>query len=179
MAENKFFISNDGLNAYGTIATEESARNNKANLDDYTVSLISKQQAATSAVDVARQQGTTEVNTAKENALEAIQRYAPMVCVTEAEYPETPTTGTMYFRFPSDCTVTFDANGGTGTMESQAFDSGKARNLRANSFTAPSGKVFDSWNTEAGGGGTRYEDQQSVTFASAGSLTLYAQWIDE
>jgi len=168
MAENKFFISNDGLNAYGTIATEESARNNKANLDDYTVSLISKQQAATSAVDVARQQ-----------ALYNIQQYAPMVCVTEAEYPETPTTGTMYFRFPSDCTVTFDANGGTGTMESQAFDSGKARNLRANSFTAPSGKVFDSWNTEAGGGGTRYEDQQSVTFASAGSLTLYAQWIDE
>ncbi|MBO7132144.1 InlB B-repeat-containing protein [Candidatus Saccharibacteria bacterium] len=94
-------------------------------------------------------------------------------------------------------TVSFNANGGSGSMANQTIYEGEATNLSANSFTAPalgssyqnaSGTTipgteytywsFDGWNTAADGSGTSYIDEQSVTdlTAGGGAVTLYAQW---
>ena len=68
-------------------------------------------------------------------------------------------------------TVTFMANGGTGTMSNQTANVPTA--LTANTFTR-SGYTFSGWNTAAGGAGTPYAD--GVTYSFAADLTLYAQW---
>jgi len=68
-------------------------------------------------------------------------------------------------------TVTFDANGGTGTMAPEA-DSAPAA-LTANAFTQ-TGYSFAGWNTAADGSGTAYADAASYPFSA--SATLYAQW---
>ena len=71
-------------------------------------------------------------------------------------------------------TVTFNSNGGAGTMTSQTFTYNQAQTLTANAFTR-TGYTFNGWNTQANGQGATYTDQQSVTLTTAG-LTLYAQW---
>ena len=73
--------------------------------------------------------------------------------------------------------VSFDANGGTGTMSNQSVPVGTATNLTANSFTY-TGYEFAGWNTAADGSGTSYSNTQSVTdIALPGRIiTLYAQW---
>jgi hypothetical protein len=68
-------------------------------------------------------------------------------------------------------TVTFDANGGSGSMSSQSASSSTA--LTANAFTR-AGQVFTGWNTEANGSGTTYADGASFSFSA--DTTLYAQW---
>lgn len=42
-------------------------------------------------------------------------------------------------------TVKFDANGGSGSMEDATVEEGKKLKLPENSFKAPTGKEFDSW----------------------------------
>ena len=71
-------------------------------------------------------------------------------------------------------TVSFDANGGTGTMAAQNFLKGFEQNLNANTFTAPAEMAFNCWNTEADGSGTEYSNLESITVS--GNTTLYAQW---
>jgi large repetitive protein len=68
-------------------------------------------------------------------------------------------------------TVSFNTNGGSGSMSNQTAN--VATNLTANSFTR-TGYTFAGWNTLAGGGGTAYVDQASYAFAA--DVTLYAQW---
>ncbi len=68
-------------------------------------------------------------------------------------------------------TVTFDANGGTGTMSPQT--AGAPTALTLNAFTR-TGYTFNGWNTEAGGGGTAYADGATYNFDV--DATLYAQW---
>ena len=70
-------------------------------------------------------------------------------------------------------TVSFDANGGTGSMSSMTFGKGDTKNLIANKFTR-TGYTFVGWNTKADGTGTSYSDKQSITPTE--NLTLYAQW---
>ena len=70
-------------------------------------------------------------------------------------------------------TVSFDANGGTGSMSSMTFGKGETKSLIANSFTR-TGYAFTGWNTKADGTGTSYSDKQSIT--PTDNLTLYAQW---
>ena len=70
-------------------------------------------------------------------------------------------------------TVTFDANGGTGTMAPQGVVSGTATKLNANTFTRE-GYTFSGWSTNKNGGGTTYTDGQSVTLSE--DTALYAQW---
>lgn len=74
------------------------------------------------------------------------------------------------------CTVTFDANGGTGEMANQRIASNIPQPLSACTFTCE-GCYFEGWNTKADGSGISYEDvQDSRPVASATSVTLYAQW---
>ena len=76
-------------------------------------------------------------------------------------------------------TVTYNANGGTGTMTdpNSPYTSGSTVTVMSNSFIAPSGKTFSHWNTQSGGGGTNYNP--GGTFSISGNTTLYAQWVDD
>jgi uncharacterized repeat protein (TIGR02543 family) len=70
-------------------------------------------------------------------------------------------------------TVTFNANGGSGTMAAQTFTEGEAQALTRNVFTYD-GYTFSGWNTVQGGSGASYSDGQTITATS--DMTLYAQW---
>ncbi|MBQ7597630.1 MAG: InlB B-repeat-containing protein [Clostridia bacterium] len=70
-------------------------------------------------------------------------------------------------------TVTFDANGGTGAAMTQAFVSGEATTLRANTYTNGDYE-FNGWNTAADGSGTAYANEATVTLSA--DTTLYAMW---
>lgn len=73
------------------------------------------------------------------------------------------------------CTITFDANGGQGTMEAQRFNRGQKTRLNKNKESITlEGSVFKGWNTQADGDGVAYEDGEAVTFYE--NTTLYAQW---
>lgn len=79
---------------------------------------------------------------------------------------------------PTGYTVTFDGNGGSGTMDDQSFDYDEEKALTANSFTW-TGHDFTGWNTKADGSGTPYPDKETVknlTDTDGGTVTLYAQW---
>lgn len=71
----------------------------------------------------------------------------------------------------SSYTVTFDANGGSGSMSTQASSS--AITLTPNAFTRTDYN-FAGWNTVADGTGTAYADAASYPFTA--NETLYAQW---
>jgi len=73
-------------------------------------------------------------------------------------------------------TVTFNANGGTGTMSPQTFTASVGKNLSTNNFTR-TGYNFAGWNTSSEGTGTYYSDRQSITVNS--NMTLYAMWNEE
>ena len=80
---------------------------------------------------------------------------------------------TLYAQWQAGYTVSFDANGGSGTMAGQAYLFDTLQALPANTFTR-AGYDFTGWNTEADGSGTDYTDGQ--TFTNLGHRTLYAQW---
>lgn len=81
---------------------------------------------------------------------------------------------TLYAQWDNrDYVVSFDANGGTGTMDDQPFFIDMTQALNANTFTLE-GYDFASWNTEPNGSGDSYTDKQPVS--DPGQVTLYAQW---
>lgn len=69
--------------------------------------------------------------------------------------------------------IVFDANGGTGVMDSQIVTRGAKTGLVGNAFTRD-GYDFAGWNTQADGKGTSYEDKATIVLAN--NMTLYAQW---
>ncbi len=77
--------------------------------------------------------------------------------------------------FNSSVHVTFDSNGGSGSMAVQEMKGRTATALSANAFTKE-GYLFLEWNTKADGSGTAYADGASVSLDS--DITLYAQWLD-
>ena len=82
----------------------------------------------------------------------------------------------VYVASNNSYTITFDANGGTGTMEPQSAPDGTQVTLNPNAFSSYV-ESFDSWNTKKDGTGTRYEDGDILTLT--GDLTLYAQWYED
>ena len=70
-------------------------------------------------------------------------------------------------------TITFDANGGSGSMDVIRVKEGVAITLPTNTFTNGS-LTFAGWNTQADGTGTAYADKASVSIIA--SQILYAQW---
>ena len=73
---------------------------------------------------------------------------------------------------PATYTVSFNANGGTGTMADVTGVSAGAYTLPANGFTAPDGKRFVGWATSAGGTATA----AGGTITVSANVTLYAIW---
>lgn len=96
-------------------------------------------------------------------------------------------TGSNYYGVEtynvSKLTVTFNANGGTGTMPQQVIlkDGSKSlvdQKLNANAYSY-SNRAFRGWNTLADGSGTSYTDLYQFNAGASitmSSLTLYAQW---
>ena len=75
---------------------------------------------------------------------------------------------------PAQVNVSYDANGGTGTMESITGDVGSEIVIAQNGF-ARSGYTFTGWNTQADGKGTAYKAGDSFTLTDKDTV-LYAQW---
>ena len=71
-------------------------------------------------------------------------------------------------------TVKFNANGGTGTMADITGVPAGAYTLPANGFTAPAGKQFKGWATNAAGAVIT-----DTTYNVTGDVTLYAIWEDK
>ena len=71
-------------------------------------------------------------------------------------------------------TITFNANGGEGSMEPQRFEVGVDTALNTNAFTRESYN-FIGWNTAADGSGATYADEGAI-LELTGDMTLYAQW---
>jgi hypothetical protein len=95
-------------------------------------------------------------------------------------------TGTLYIVekvAPSTAaatrTMTYDANGGTGTQVDprSPYYVGKNIAVMPCGFTAPAYKDFVEWDTAAGGTGTAYDPGDEITVAAA-NIKLYAQYAD-
>ena len=70
-------------------------------------------------------------------------------------------------------TVSFDGNGGTGTMNSETVIAGSKYTLPACGFTAPSNKKFDGWEIN----GTKYAVGASIEVNS--NVIVKALWTDK
>ena len=74
---------------------------------------------------------------------------------------------------PKSYSLSFEPNGGSGSMGSMTVTEGQSTRLPNNSFTRE-GYYFTGWNTRADGSGTSYSNGATVT--PGGDLELYAQW---
>lgn len=102
--------------------------------------------------------GAGAVSSVKDLILTIIPRTAPVESDIGAKYA-----------------VTYDANGGTGTMDDPAeYDNGDEVTIKECTFIPPEGKTFTSWNTKADGTGTAYDGQD--TFRIYKNTTLYVIW---
>ena len=115
--------------------------------------------------------GTTSASTAKVTSVTVNGSDVTVYAIwksTAIETPEPPA--------PTTYTVTYDVNGGTGTMTdaNSPYLSGSTVTVLANGFTAPSGMQFAGWNTTANGDGTDYAAKD--TFTITANVTLYAKW---
>lgn len=72
-------------------------------------------------------------------------------------------------------TITYDANGGTGTMSVNTVYYGYSTEIKACSFTRE-GYSFVEWNTDKNGKGAPYQPNFKLSIDK--NITLYAQWID-
>ena len=72
-------------------------------------------------------------------------------------------------------TISFDANGGTGTMNSEKVQEGEYT-LPENGFTAPAGKHFTTWAKDSTDG-SRYDAGRSYNVSA--NTTFYAIWEDD
>ena len=69
-----------------------------------------------------------------------------------------------------DCVITFDKNGGTGSMAEVRKEVGEKYKLPASTFTAPEGKRFKEWKI----GATSYDVGDEITLTT--SITVKAIW---
>ena len=83
-------------------------------------------------------------------------------------------SASIYIPALEPVTITFNANGGSGTVPS-AINTyvGVANTIPSNSLTR-TGYTFNGWNTASDGSGTAYATGSTIT--PSGNVTLYAQW---
>lgn len=70
-------------------------------------------------------------------------------------------------------TITYNANGGSGTQQTRDILSGKEATLINNPYTY-TGHTFNKWNTNSGGTGTAYS--AGANYTPTKDVTLYATW---
>ena len=74
----------------------------------------------------------------------------------------------------SEQSLSYDANGGIGTMSAETGVAGKTVKVAQNEFTR-NNYTFTGWNTQADGKGTAYKAGDSFTLTETDTV-LYAQW---
>jgi uncharacterized repeat protein (TIGR02543 family) len=95
---------------------------------------------------------------------------------TTANHTPIPATG-ITFTVGDGHTISFNANGGTGTMNPNPATVNRNSNFTvpSNTFNAPSGRVFHNWNTQSNGQGNAFAPG-SVMSNVTQNWTLFAQW---
>ena len=78
---------------------------------------------------------------------------------------------------PNKTKVSFDSNGGNGSMSPQDVTYNTKVCLPVSGFSKKN-KIFAGWNTKKDGSGTFYADKADITtsFPAEKEVTLYAQW---
>jgi uncharacterized repeat protein (TIGR02543 family) len=89
-----------------------------------------------------------------------------VIKIAKASEEEQPNSEFMFI-------VTYDANGGVGTMKPDTFYYGAAKPLSNIKYTR-SNYDFIGWNTKANGTGILYYSSQELMISK--NITLYAQW---
>ena len=89
-----------------------------------------------------------------------------VIKIAKASEEEQPNSEFMFI-------VTYDANGGEGTMKPDTFYYGVSKQLSEITYTKDS-HTFTSWNTKADGKGISYYTKQELMISK--NITLYAQW---
>ena len=75
-------------------------------------------------------------------------------------------------------TVSFDANGGTGTIASETVNAGTEITLNNGStLTAPEGKTFGGWALSSTALEAAFEG--GVAYTPTSDVTFYAVWVNE
>jgi len=89
----------------------------------------------------------------------------------------TPTGNvTLYARWNARFTVTFDANGGIGTVPGpQEVIEGSSTRLPNGTGLSKDGYTFGGWNTNADGTGTNFN--ANARFSPTDDITLFARWV--
>ncbi|OQB14399.1 MAG: Endoglucanase precursor [Firmicutes bacterium ADurb.Bin193] len=97
-----------------------------------------------------------------------------------ARYKKILTAIDMYDGIEPGYNVTYDLNGGSGTAPTQdpVSEGATFTVASAEGITAPEGKQFKEWNTEADGSGTSYNPGDTITMGTS-DITLYAIWEDK
>ncbi|MBQ4528800.1 MAG: InlB B-repeat-containing protein [Clostridia bacterium] len=94
-------------------------------------------------------------------------------------YKENKSTTLYAVWVPVQYIVKYNANGGSGSMNTQLHIYDISKNLYTNTFTRTN-YIFNNWNTKADGSGISYSDGTLVKNLSAtkgSTFNLYAQWI--
>lgn len=98
------------------------------------------------------------------------------ITVGQADIDDWTSGGSKDITLQEARTLTFDPNGGSGTIAGDKVFEGATTPLpNDNDLTPPSGKTFVGWNTLPRGGGEFYAAGSTLTMP-AGDFTLYAQW---
>ena len=108
---------------------------------------------------------TVEVKAYKNEVLSGLGESEVTVVAGETS----PCTVTLHDKF----TVTFDSNGGTGTMPSQVFTYGTSQSLSENLFTKD-GSTFQGWATSIDS--DPVYNNASINVFEKTDVTLYAKW---
>jgi thermitase len=162
-----------------TVTFSEAVQNVDANGSDFTLFTSGVTGASITGVSGSGSIRTVTVNTGSGNG--SIRLDVPNTATIKDIYNNDLsglpfTNGESYaiekIITPPNHTVTFDANGGSGSMGNQVANIPTA--LTANTFTY-SGYSFTGWNTAANGSGTSYAN--GATYSFDADVTLYAQWV--
>lgn len=73
-------------------------------------------------------------------------------------------------------TITYVANGASGTMPAISVPHGANHIVSWSSFTHPQGHTFGGWNTQSNGGGATHNSGTTISNIQT-NIRLYAQWI--
>ena len=91
------------------------------------------------------------------------------------KYEAKTITKKIILKDPITWTISFDANSGSGTMESIQVYDGDDFTFPANKFTAPKGKSFDGWKIEDDGTYQPGDVKENIS----SNFTIKANWVDE
>ena len=92
-----------------------------------------------------------------------------MVKLLEPLTPQKGQDNTIY-------TITFNANGGKGTIQSIAVKAGESITMPNGSGLSKEGYLFSGWNADANGTGITYTT--GSTYTPVSSITFYSVWVD-